>query len=146
MSKMPETVEDWRSTLNKIIQRLNAITSEQFFDGRTLNYDANCLALEFIGLAFDRDMEDWKRFMETTPPARGKWLPLDPAALDRMDATEILYRLNENIGDERFIDGALVEAFESGSLVKALGRLVGSLDTFKLRSDVGSAPTPPARP
>jgi len=70
--------------------------------------------------------------MAANKPGRGPWLPLNPDALDSMSTTEIYYRLGENIAGENWVDGALVEVFESGVLVRALERLLLGIDDFVL--------------
>lgn len=52
-----------------------------------------------------------------------------------MDAAEVYWRLGENLADERFVDGALEEPFESGSLIAALMRIRDGLDMMVVRSD-----------
>ncbi|CAN7218084.1 hypothetical protein [Rhizobium sp. LjRoot254] len=132
MTPRPVTIEEWRGALGVAIQRLSSISGQQFFHEETLQYDSDCGALDWIGGAFEWDIDHWKLFMAANKPGRGPWLPPNSDALDSMSTTEIYYRLRENIAGENWVDGALVEAFESGVLVRALERLLLGIDDFIL--------------
>ena len=132
MSSKPTSKDEWRTVIAATIERLSLLSSRQFFDETTQQYDPRCTALDWIGGAFQLDVVDLEQFMAASGYGRGPWLPLAPAALDAMSNTEIYYRLRENIAGENWVDGALVDAFESGVLAKALDRLLIGLNDFEI--------------
>jgi len=76
---------------------------------------------------------DLRKFLDANA-GRKTWLPDSLEALSAMDVTEIHYRVISNLMDERWVDGALSEAFENGTLVPALERIAADIDKFKLTS------------
>jgi hypothetical protein len=125
--------ETWRNRISAVIAKLAVLTPEDFFDEQSLEYNQACEDIWALADAFQIDRVGWKKFWDANPRPRATWLPLNSAALDGMDAHEIYYRLKENIADERWVDGALADAFRSGSLVTALQRLQASLSSFELK-------------
>ena len=126
---------DWRLRLEAMIATLGHLTPSEFFDEQSLRYHSVERDIAALTRAFELDREKLKPVLATTPTARACWLPLDPNEIGPMDVMEVYWRLGENRADERFVDGALEEPFETGSLVAALLRIRDGLDDLTVRSD-----------
>ncbi len=126
---------DWRKCLDTTIATLQSLTPAEFFDEDTLRYHSVEHDIEVITRAFYLDRAKLELVLAQNPVARACWLPLNPSDLDRMEVVEIYWRLGENLADERNVDGALVEPFESGSLVAALMRIRDGLDQMVIRAE-----------
>lgn len=122
----------WSDKLSVLIAGLNRLTAKEFLDDRNGAPSTVSRGLDELCGAFEIDIDDWKRFMRANPLPRRNWLPIDAAALETMGLHEIYYRLGENATDERWVDDALVEAFESGSLIKALEKIAANVRSFDL--------------
>lgn len=118
-----------------MITTLSSLKQSEFFDEATCRYHDVEREIGALSRAFQIDRERLAPLLATNPTARACWLPLDPGDLASMDVMEIYWRLGENSADERWVDGALEEPFETGSLATALERLADELDVFIPRSD-----------
>lgn len=125
---------DWRHHLDTTIAALQSISPSEFFDERTLRYHGVEVKIDDLARAFELDRKRLEPVLATNPHGRGCWLPLDPGEIAGMDVMEVCWRLRENWADERFCDGALAEAFASGSLTAALSRIRDGLDELTFRS------------
>lgn len=125
---------EWRLRLEKMIATLRPLAPGEFFDERTLCYHSVEDEISALTRAFEIDRETLAPVLARKPVARACWLPLDPQDILAMDVAEVYWRLGENLADERFVDGALVEPFASGSLAAALLRIRDELDKLTVRS------------
>ncbi|MER8563698.1 hypothetical protein [Mesorhizobium sp. M0578] len=119
---------EWRTRIGLIIEKLRSLTRAEFFDEQNGLYNDVEQDLFALYNAFTFDMRWLKPFLEKKRTGRARWLPLDPNDLASMDVREVYWRLQENHADDRFMDGALIEPFENGSLVAALERISEGLD------------------
>lgn len=126
---------DWRQRLDTTIATLQSLTPAEFFDETTLRYHSVERDIDDITRAFHLDRAKLEPVLAGNPLARACWLPIDPSGLDGMNVAEIYWRLGENLADERNVDGALEEPFESGSLVAALMRIRDGLDQLVIRTE-----------
>lgn len=125
----------WRHRLGTMIATLQSISPSEFFDEKTLHYHSVEVEIDDLTRAFELDRRRLEPVLATNPVARACWLPLDPDEVARMDVMEVYWRLRENYADERFIDGALEDPFETGALAAALLRIRDGLDELTVRSD-----------
>jgi hypothetical protein len=125
----------WRHRLETMIATLQSISPSEFFDEQTLHYHGVEVEIDDLTRAFELDRRRLESVLATNPVARACWLPLDPNEVARMDVMEVYWRLRENYADERFIDGALEDPFETGALAAALLRIRDGLDELTVRSD-----------
>jgi hypothetical protein len=133
----PQSTAEWAERVRVLTDQLRGLTSEEFFDENTLRYHP-CV-------------QDFSRLLSAVSPvatieeyvpalsgflgehkATKAWLPDAPDMISGMALAEIYFRLKVNQSDERWVDGALVAPFESGSLVAALARLAQHADRLFL--------------
>jgi len=121
--------DEWLAFLASTIGTLRRLAPSEFYDEANDRYHAV--------------MKDIFRLVHTleNPADIGKflddagwetWLPKSPEDLISMDATEVHHRIACNLADERWVDGALNQAFENGTLIPALERIAAGIDKFKL--------------
>jgi hypothetical protein len=125
----------WAAKITATMERIGDVAPEAFFDMKTLRYHPASAGVFELADAFSWDHAAWKVFWDANPRPRDTWLPLEPEKVRVMPPMEVFFRLRENMVDERFVDGALCDAFESGSLVAALLRIQEGLDGFELQRD-----------
>jgi hypothetical protein len=130
MTRHFATKQEWLESAIAAVATLNTLLPSEFYDEAREQYHSvyDDIASLIYGL---ENPSDFKSFM-AKHVARASWLPDDPHDLDSMDVTEIHYRVSSNIADGRWMDSALAEAFESGSLAPALKRLAAEIDRFEL--------------
>ncbi|WP_432287810.1 hypothetical protein SLT36_12405 [Aminobacter sp. BA135] len=122
--------EQWRGRINNVIETLHGLDTDSFYDERDYSYYPIYGEIEQLATAFEINRDALSEVLARKPVARKCWLPGTPELLGPMSAMEIYCRLGENLADERWIDGALVEAFESGVLAVALQRLSTEVGSF----------------
>jgi len=127
--------EHWRGRIDNVIETLHGLDTDSFYDERDYRYHPICDEIEQLAAAFDINRDALSEVLARKPVARKCWLPETPELLGPMSAMEIYWRLGENLADERWIDGALVEAFESGVLAVALQRLSAEVGGFLPKGD-----------
>lgn len=113
-----------------MIAMLKSPKPGEFFDDQTSRYHRAEQEIGALCRAFELNRERLQPVFATKPTGRACWLPIDPQELVSMDVMEVYWRLGENYADERWVDGALEERFQSGSLVTALERVLGELNAF----------------
>ncbi len=129
------TERDWRLRLDAMIATMRHLTPREFFNEQTFEYHKVEREIADLTRAFDLDRGKLEPVLATKPTGRACWLPDNPNDIRHMDVMEVYWRLRENWGDERFVDGALEEPFETGSLLAALVRIRDRLDELTARSD-----------
>jgi hypothetical protein len=122
---------DWPQRVRDILATLDSLRPDQFYNEETEQYHPVHEDVVALAGAFNVDRDRLAHVLEKAPVARQCWLPNDsPDDLSSMDVNEIYWRLRENIADERWVDSAMAETFESGMLVAALKRLALEVDTL----------------
>ena len=122
---------DWPQRVREIITTLGLLRPDQFYNEETEQYHPVHEDIVALAGAFQVDPDRVAHIREAHPVARQCWLPNDsPDDLSSMGVDEIYWRLRETIADERWVDSALAETFESGMLVAALRRLASEIDTL----------------
>ena len=122
---------DWPQRVREILITLGSLQPDQFYEEETQEYHQVYEDIVALAGAFQVDPDRLAHIREKHPVAPQCWLPNDsPDDLSSMDVNEIYWRLRETIADERWVDGALAETFESGMLVAALKRLVSEIGTL----------------
>jgi hypothetical protein len=123
---------EWLALLASTIGTLRTLTPSEFYDEANDRYHAardNIMQLVYGS----ENPADFGEFINVNA-GRKSWLPESSEALASMDVTEIHYRVASNLADERWVDGALSEAFENGTLVPALERIAADIGRFRLTS------------
>jgi hypothetical protein len=123
---------NWSERIAETISQLKSITSAEFYDEASDRYHPAGQDIDDIISAFEIDLATLQELFTRNLMARQRWLPSDPTEIASMDAKEVLWRLGENSADERWVDGALVDTFESGSLIAALERIKAEIESAKL--------------
>lgn len=126
--------EQWRGRINNVIDTLHRLDTDSFYDEQCYRYHPICDEIEQLAAAFEIDRDALSEVLARKPVARKCWLPDTPELLGPMSIMEIYWRLGENLADERWVDGALVGAFESGVLAVALRRLSDDVGGFLPKS------------
>ncbi|MER8381796.1 DUF6508 domain-containing protein [Mesorhizobium sp. M0142] len=121
---------EWLALLASTIGTLRTLTPPEFYDEANDRYHA--VMDDIFQLVHGlENPADFGKFLDVNA-GRESWLPENAEALASMDVTEIHYRVASNLADERWVDGALSEAFENGTLVPALERIAANVGKFKL--------------
>lgn len=129
---MPTSKAEWVGRARAVVATVRTLGPEEFFDEENLRYHGVCNEVAVLAHSFALDIDAFRRFLhQWSGPKR--WLPVSPDDLRTMSATDILFRLKSNIADERWVDGALVDPFRSGTLVAALERLIAEIDGIDLQ-------------
>ncbi|MDX8434257.1 hypothetical protein RFN25_12535 [Mesorhizobium abyssinicae] len=120
---------EWLAFLASTIGTLRTLTPSEFYDEANDRY--HVVMEDIFRLVHTlENPADIKKFLDDA--GWETWLPKSPGDLTSMDATEIHHRVACNLADERWVDGALSQAFENGTLVPALERIGAEIDKFKL--------------
>ena len=124
--------DEWLALYASTVGTLRTLTPSEFYDEANDRYHAARDDIMWLVHSLENPA-DFRKFLDVNV-GRKTWLPDNSEALTAMDATEIHYRIASNLADERWVDGALNEAFENGTLVPALGRIAAEIGKFKLTS------------
>jgi hypothetical protein len=124
---------EWNTLISETLSELAHLQPSEFYDVDEDQYHSVYDKIAAIVRAVDIDAARWKEFMRSNPVPRSNWLPANCADLDSMSAEEIHFRLLENLADERWVDGALADAYRCGSLSRALDRLADSASNFNFK-------------
>ncbi|PBC23002.1 MULTISPECIES: hypothetical protein [unclassified Mesorhizobium] len=124
--------DEWLALYASTVGTLRTLTPSEFYDETNNRYHtARDDIMRLVhGL---ENPPDFREFLDVNA-GRKTWLPDSSEALTAMDGTEIHYRVVSNLADERWVDGALNEAFENGTLIPALERIAAEIGKFKLNS------------
>lgn len=125
----------WQSRIGGMIEVLGGLEASGFYDEVADRYHPVYDEVWALAEAFDIDRIELADVLSRGPVARQCWLPENAHHLETMGTTEIYWRLRENLADERWVDGALAEAFETGVLTAALKRLSDELDALAIKGD-----------
>ncbi|WP_376704537.1 DUF6508 domain-containing protein [Mesorhizobium sp. ISC25] len=121
---------EWLALFASTIGTLRTLTPSEFYDEANDRY--HVVRDDILQLVYGlENPADFGKFLDVNA-GRESWLPENAEALASMDVTEIHYRVASNLADERWVDGALNEAFENGTLVPALERIAANIGKFKL--------------
>lgn len=130
----PASKAAWSERAGAAISMLKALSPNEFYDESSRKRHPVYAEISVLAWALESDADAYGRFHTSFPQRRG-WLPEEPAALIAMTDEEVLFRLRTNVAGERWVDGALMEPFQSGTLVAAIERLVAGIDGFEIRRD-----------
>ncbi len=128
----PASKAAWSERAGAAISMLKTLSPNEFYDESSRK--RHPVYAEISVLAWALGADAFGRFYTAFPQVRG-WLPEEPAALIAMTDEEVLFRLRTNVSGERWVDGALMEPFRSGTLVAAIERLVAGIDRFEIGRD-----------
>ncbi len=114
---------------------LDTLTVDDFFNESTGRYHPVVDEVEVMVGRLEIDRAALSELYASNPRGRQCWLPATAELLAPMSAMEIRWRFGENAADERFMEGALVQAFETGTLAEAFRRIGKEIDGFSLTHD-----------
>jgi hypothetical protein len=118
--------------LDRYIAELSALSSKQPFEDNVPRYYG--ISTEIQKLLTGQVVDGFKEFLEPFPQTDG-WLPKRPQDLESMPASEIYFRLIAHKSGERWIDNALVPAFETGTYLRALEKVRDAVSELKMRTN-----------
>ena len=130
----PASKAAWSERAGAAVSTLKKLSPNEFYDESTRKRHRVYAEISALAWALETDADAFGRFYTAFPQRRG-WLPEEPAALIPLTDEEVLFRLRTNVAGERWVDGALMEPFQSGTLVAAIERLVAGIDGFEVRRD-----------
>jgi hypothetical protein len=130
----PASKAAWSERAGAAISMLKTLSPNEFYDESSRKRHPVYAEISVLAWALETDADSFRRFLTAFPQVRG-WLPEEPAALIAMTDEEVLFRLRTNVSGERWVDGALMEPFQSGTLVAAIERLVAGIDRFEIMRD-----------
>lgn len=131
MSRISDRGE-WLRRAKLASVQLTQLTIEEFCND-AYRYHSVVDDIEILTMSLRFDIAALRAFLDKYPQTKG-WLPLKPTDLDAMSAEEIQLRIQTNAGDERWVDGALIEPFEAGTLKAAIDRLIADFDKLELET------------
>ncbi|WP_141245206.1 hypothetical protein [Mesorhizobium sp. WSM3860] len=124
--------------LASTISTLRTLTPPEFYDEANDRYHA--VAEDISRLVYSlENPADFGKFLGVNA-GRESWLPEHSEALAIMDVTEIHHRVASNLADERWVEGALGEAFQNGALIPALERIAADIGKFKFTGSSQQTP------
>jgi len=129
---------EWLALLASTVGTLRTLAPSEFYDETNDRYHAVMDNISRLVHGLENPA-DFGKFLDVNT-GRKSWLPEPPEALTSMDVTEIHYRVSSNLADERWVDGALNEAFENGTLIPALERIAADIGKFGLTGDRPQTP------
>ncbi|KQY14614.1 hypothetical protein [Rhizobium sp. Root482] len=116
--------------LNRHIADLAALSIHQAFEDSVPRYQDSAAKIQRLltGQVVDGFGEFLKRFPQTDG-----WLPERPEDLDPMPASEIYFRLVAHRAGERWVENALLPAFQTGTYLRALEKLRDGVSELKMK-------------
>jgi hypothetical protein len=125
----PKSIAEWAERLSSVADDLRGLSPEQFCDADSFRYHpcmdnfSHLLSAAMPVANIEEYRPALRRFLDRYPGTKG-WLPDRPGDLAGMEMMEVYFRVQSNWADERWVDGAMIEPFETGCLLAALDRLV----------------------
>ena len=134
MGDLISSRSEWKKIAMEAIRVLASLGPNEYFDEESEKYHPVHIIVEKLSRSLFFDIEAFRRRF---PSEKGRqlWLPENPEHLTELAAEEVAMRLEWQRADERFVDGALDNAFQTGCLKAALERLVSDFEKLRLRDE-----------
>jgi hypothetical protein len=118
----------WARKAETALKILTGLAPDEFYDEASDIYHPVHDDLIELAANVRGGSDAWTAFMKANPLPRQNWLPAISSKIDDMELLEVWWRFAETIADERMFEASTAEAFETGSLVRALERIAAEGD------------------